>query len=448
MTKGLAMPQQENLPISEPALLGVSQSVTVGDPTGTVELPMDPANMQRRLWVMYPLVSLSISMISGAVNGVLLGKIIASFTGVTKGDQAALLGLTISISGIAYLAAGPLGGILSDKTRTRFLGRRNLWILVGAIGAAASVLSLGTSKNVTVLIILASLVTLFVGLILAASSTVLPERVPIRSRGRLSSVNGLMAVIGAGLGTVIGALTPNLFEAFVILAVQVLLFCGLFAFFTRDAPAPARVSKTDLTAIRPKFPTPRSHPDYWLTFLARCLAFVAYGLATGLQLYALRDWFKVGNGSLHAASLVLGAITPFSTLALAVAAVVGGILVDRFGRLKPFVMASSLLFIPAALFLALAPSETGAFVGLIITGFAFGSYISVDGVLMTRVIPSRTNAGRDLGILNVSGGVGSIIAPALAGALVATTGYGLVFLLVIVAGALASLAVLFIRSVR
>jgi hypothetical protein len=36
----------------------------------------------------------------------------------------------------------------------------------------------------------------------------------------------------------------------------------------------------------------------------------------------------------------------------------------------------------------------------------------------------------------------------VAGALVASTGYGLIFLLVIVAGALSSAAALFIRSVR
>lgn len=442
------MAQQKNLPISEPGLIGVSQPVTVGDPTGLFTIPNEPQSMQRRLWVLYPFVSLSISMISGAINGVLLGRIIATYSDVPKVSQAGVLGLTLSISGIFYLVAGPLGGLASDKTRTRFLGRRNLWILIGGIAAAASILVLGLSPNIPVLIVMASFNTLFVGLILASSSAIVPERVPIRRRGRISSINSLMAVIGSGVGTEIGALTPNLFTAFVILAVQVVVFCALFAFLTKDQPAPTRVDKTDLSVVRAKFPTPHSHPDYWLTFLARGLAFVAYGMATGLQLYALRDWFKVGDGSLGAAQTALGAIIPFSTLALVVAALAGGILVDRFGRLKPFVVLASVLFIPAALVLTLVPSYVGAFVGLVITGLAFGAYISVDGVLMTRVIPSKTNAGRDLGILNVSGGVGSIVSTALAGALAASTGYGLVFILVIAAGALASFAVLFIRSVR
>jgi MFS family permease len=442
------MPQQENLPINEPGLLGVSQGVTVGDPTGTVALPFDPPSMQRRLWVLYPLASLSISAISGGVNSSLLAKLFANVAGLGKLEQAAVLGLALSISGITYLIAAPIGGLLSDKTRTRFLGRRNIWILGGAIAQAIALIALGHASTVPALIILASISTIPTGVILAATSVIVPERVPIRSRGRISSLNGLMALIGSGLGIGIGSLAPTLFIGFVILAIQVVVFCGIFAFFTRDEPSPAPIDKTDLSIVRPKFPTPRSHPDYWLTFAARALSFMAFGLATGLELYALRDYFHVGHGSTHAAGLVQAQITIFSTLALAVSAILGGILVDRFGRLKPFVIASSLIFVPGALVLALVPTITGAFIGFIIVGLAFGSYISVDGVLMTRVIPSKTNAGRDLGILNVSGSIGSIVAPVLAGALVATTGYGLVFLLVIVAGALASGAAVFIRSVR
>jgi MFS family permease len=441
------MPQQKNVPINEPSLQGIGQPLSVDDPTGTVDLPYDPPKMQRRIWVLYPLASLSISAISGGVNSALLGLVINN-ADHAKASQAVYLGLALSISGFTYLIAGPVGGILSDKTRTNFLGRRNLWVLIGSILAAVSLIALGLTTSIPLLIVVASLVTIFVAVILAASSAIVPERVPIRSRGRVSSLNSLMAVIGSGLGIEAVVLAPSPFIGAVILAVQVFVFCAAFAFFTRDVPAPPKVDKSDLSIARPKFPTPRSHPDFWLTFVARALAFMAFGLATGLQLYELRDWFKVGDGTTAAAKLVLGQLTPFTIIALAVAALAGGILVDRIGRLKPFVFISSLLFVPAALFLAFDPTQTGAFIGLIITSFAFGSYISVDGVLMTRVIPSRTNAGRDLGILNVGGSIGSIAAPALAGFLAASTGYGLIFLLVIVAGALASLAVLFIRTVR
>lgn len=443
------MPQEVNLPINEPSLLGVAQAVTVPDPTGSVSLGAEPETMQRRLWFLFPLVALGTSAVSGGVNSALLAKIIASLPGGNQVGAAATLGLALSISGLTYLLAGPIGGILSDKTRTRFLGRRNLWVLIGAVTGAIALIALGTSGTVPTLIVLAAIATIPISVILAASGAVVPERVPLRSRGRISSLYGMMGLVGSGLGIAAAALAPTIFIGFVILAVQLVVFCAIFAFFTRDVPVAELMTKEQAAGmVKPKFPTPKSHPDYWLTFLARGLAFMAFGLATGLELYALRDYFKVGNHTTAAASAVLPQITIFSTLALAIAAIIGGLLVDKFGRIKPFVIGSSLLFVPGALVLALVPTLPGAFIGFTIVGLAFGSYISVDGVLMTRVIPNKTNAGRDLGLLNVSGSIGSIAAPVLAGALVASTGYGLVFLLVIVAGALASGCVAFIRSVR
>lgn len=415
----------------------------------SLSLLVEPETMERRLWFLFPLVALGCSAVSGGMNQALLAKLIASFPGGGEVAAAATLGLALSLSGFTYLVAGPIGGILSDRTRTRFLGRRNLWVLIGGIAGALSLLAVGASVNNSMLIVLASVSTIPISVILAASGAVVPERVPILSRGRLSSINGLMGLIGAGLGIAVGALSPSVFIGFVILAIQLVVFCAIFAFGTHDIPMSALPSVAHATrADRPKFPTPKSHPDYWLTFIARGLAFMAFGLATGLELFALRDYFRVGDGTTEAASLVLPQITIFSTLALALSAVAGGILVDKFGRLKPFVIASSLIFVPGALILAAIPTLIGAFVGFTVIGLAFGSYISIDGVLMTRVIPNKENAGRDLGLLNVSGSVGSIAAPALAGAMVAATGYAPVFLLVIVAGALASVSVAFIRSVR
>ena len=443
------MPQEHNLPINEPTLIGVSQPVEVADPTGGIPLSLEPESMQRRLWFLFPLVAFGASAVSGGVNSALLAKLIATFPGGNTVGAAATLGLALSLSGLTYLIAGPIGGILSDKTRTKFLGRRNLWVLIGAVAGAIALVALGTSSTIPMLIVLASIATIPISVILAASGAVVPERVPLGQRGRISSLNGMMGLIGSGIGIAVAALAPTIFIGFVILAIQLVVFCAIFAFFTKDVPVATLIEKEHEAGIeKPKFPTPKSHPDYWLTFGARGLAFMAFGLATGLQLYALRDYFKVGNHTTAAASQILPQITIFSTLALAIAAVVGGLLVDRFGRIKPFVIASSLLFIPGALVLALSPTLAGAFIGWTITGLAFGSYISVDGVLMTRVIPNKTNAGRDLGLLNVSGSVGSIIAPVLAGGLVALTGYGFVFLLVILAGALASGCVAFIRSVR
>ena len=444
------MQLSDGLPITEPPLPSADEATPLPELTSESPQATEPVSMQRRLWILFPLVALGTSAVSGGVNSALLAKLIATFPGGEDVGAAATLGLALSISGITYLVAGPLGGIMSDRTRTRFLGRRNLWVLIGAIATAIALVALGRATTVPALVVLASLSTIPLSVTLAAGGAVLPERVPIANRGRMASMYGLMGLVGAGVGIAGAALAPTVFVGFVVLAVQLVVFCALFAFFTRDIPTEDIVAAEQAASheVRPKFPTPKSHPDYWWAFAGRGLAFMAFGLATGLQLYALRDHFKVGDGSTDAASITLSQITVFSTLALAVAAIVGGILVDKLHRVKPFVIAASLIFVPGALILSQVHSTAGAFIGFTVIGFAFGSYIAVDQVLLSLVIPNKTNAGRDLGLLNVSGSVGSIAAPALAGVLVASTGYGFVFLLVVVAGALAAGCVLFIRGVR
>ena len=151
-----------------------------------------------------------------------------------------------------------------------------------------------------------------------------------------------------------------------------------------------------------------------------------------MQLYILAD--DIGVGTVTEAAAVLVAVQGVSTLALLVFSIVGGWLSDRFGRVRVFVALSSLLFAPGALVYLLAPTLTGAFVASGILGVAFGVYLAVDQALITRVLPNMNNAARDLGVMNVANAGPQVIAPALAGALVAATGlYQPLFIVTIVA---------------
>lgn len=405
----------------------------------------DPTTMQRRLWVLLPLAGLSISLIWGGMLQALIARQVAGYPGGHGSSAAGILGTVLTIGAISSVVFTPIVGRMSDRTRTRFLGRRNIWILGGAIAGAIMMALTSLSPNAIVLAILLAVSLVPLNGFQGAASAVVPERVPIPIRARLTAINGMAALVGIGVGASLGALLPIGF-AYLALGLQLIVVGVVFAFATRDVRPPERPAGQRPT--RSKLPGLRSAPDFWWVFGGRFLAFLGYDLATSLQLYALRDYVKVGDGSTGAASAALPEVVLTSTALLVVSAIVGGILADKTGRMKPFVIGASILFIPATVVLALVPTLPAMLVGFGLLGFGFGSYVSVDGALITRVLPRLRDAGRDLGVLNIANAGPQVIAPALAGALVSFSGYPALFVTAAVVAALASVAVALVRSVR
>jgi MFS family permease len=94
--------------------------------------------------------------------------------------------------------------------------------------------------------------------------------------------------------------------------------------------------------------------------------------------------------------------------------VIGGRLSDRMGKRKPLVIASSVIIALASLILAFAPTWTGGIVGASVLGIGFGAYLAVDFALITQVLPSAGDRGKDLGVINIANSLPQVIAPALA----------------------------------
>jgi MFS family permease len=417
-------------------------------PDALLEPSEGPQRMSRWLWVIYPLALISVNVVWGGVLQVMLGRQVAELLGETTA-AAGVLGLVISAGAISSLVAQPLLGLLSDKTSSRFLGRRNIWILGSAIAATIALLVTASSPSPIVLAITWAIAMWPLSGLQAALTAVLPERVPVRNRGTMSGLVGASSILGAFGGIAIAGLTTSLFVGYVGIAAVMLVFGTIFALTTKDyVPSlpGSGASKAERRAAS-RLPSFRSAPDFWWTFVGRFLIVFGYNFMSGMQLYILADY--IGVGTVTEAAAVLVAVQGVSTLALLVFSIVGGWLSDRFGRVRVFVALSSLLFAPGALVYLLAPTLTGAFVASGILGVAFGVYLAVDQALITRVLPNMNNAARDLGVMNVANAGPQVIAPALAGALVAATGlYQPLFLVTIVAVILGAISVRFIRGVR
>lgn len=406
-----------------------------------------PQHMSRWLWVIYPLALIGVYVVWGGVLQVMLGRQVAALVG-NSAAAAGTLGLVISVGALSSLVAQPLLGILSDKTSSRFLGRRNIWVLGSAVASTIALLVTASSTNTVVLAITWALAMWPLSGLQAALTAVLPERVPLRNRGTMSGIIGAASIVGGFVGVTIAGLTDNFFVGYLGIGAIVLVFGTIFALTTKDFVPPARAAKPAGTR-RPRSPMPsfRTAPDFWWAFIGRFLIIFGYNFISGMQLYIIANY--VGVGSVDKAAALLVGFSGISTLGVLTFSLLGGWLSDKFGRLRIFVALSSLLFAPGALIYLLVPTTTGIFIGGLILGLAFGMYLAVDQSLITRVLPNMDNAARDLGVINVANAGPQVIAPALAGGLVAATGlYQPLFIVTIVCVILGAISVRFIKGVR
>jgi MFS family permease len=128
--------------------------------------------------------------------------------------------------------------------------------------------------------------------------------------------------------------------------------------------------------------------------------------------------------------------------------VIGGVWSDRVGRRRVFVMWSGIVMSVAAVLLAVFPTWPGALAAAAVLGLGFGVYTSVDFALMTEVLPSADDRGKDLGVINVANALPQVLAPVLAGPIVAYLGgYPVLYGLAAAVGIAGAVLVYRIRSV-
>jgi MFS family permease len=123
-------------------------------------------------------------------------------------------------------------------------------------------------------------------------------------------------------------------------------------------------------------------------------------------------------------------------------------LANRTERRKVFAQAYGLVMAAAMVVPALSPSWLGMLIFGVLGGVAMGLYSVVDLTLMSRVLPNRDSAGRDLALLVMAGASAQFVAPLVGGALIRFLGYDALFLFAALVTLLAGAVTFLIRGVR
>jgi len=352
-------------------------------------------------------------------------------------------------AGLANLFAGAI----SDRTTSR-LGRRRPWLLGGAAGTLVAYVAIHLAGDVRELMAGVIFFQIVFNFLFAALLALVVDRVPEHQRGLISALLGLGYPLGSvGGAALVGGLIENEALRFTALGAVVLVTVVPFALLLRDRPISVEHRpSTRLAVFSPSFwIDPRKHPDFAFAWIGRFLVQIGFGLVQSYMLYYLLD--VVRYPSLfpgHRAEQGLAILTAIAAVTNVSFSLLGGLVSDRLRRRKPFVIVGAAILAAATASFALAPSWPALMIAYAFHGLGAGLYFAVDIALVTQVLPSARDAGKDLGIVNLSNTVPQIIAPVIAVGLLgaAHADFRMLFLLAAGVCGVGALMVLPIRSVR
>ncbi len=374
------------------------------------------------------------------IGQILLPTQIAAFNAATRFSN---LAIATSVGVLAALLTNPIAGALSDRTTSR-LGRRRPWLIAGTVLSAATLVLLANASSFLTLVIWWAIFHVAANTLLAALSAIVPDQVPVRQRATVSAFVSLSlplgAVVGALLVTKVVKSTVMSYYTFGGILFIVML---IFVLVLRDKPLPkAAAPRFHLgTFLAAFWVNPVKYPDFGWAWLTRFLVYLGYFTALGYLLYFLQD-------AVHYQKAAQG-VTTFQIIltgTLLIASVLSGILSDKFGRRKVFVMGASLVIALAFLILAFWQTWTGVQLAAAVLGIGFGSYLGVDIALITQVLPSANARGKDLGVINIANALPQVVGYTTA-ALVITVFHSYTILFVL-AALLASLGAVLVRQIK
>lgn len=315
-------------------------------------------------------------------------------------SQVTVLGAVVA--GLANLGAG----VLSDATRGPW-GRRRPWIAGGAVAVAAAHGLVYLADGLWSLLAAMVAFQIALNLMFGPLNAILADRVPDHQKGTVSALQGL-ALPTAGLfsAVVLAMALDSLPERFLLTALVVPALVLPFALFVPDHSEPGPPIARPRISLRVL-----ADRDFRLAFASRLLVQVSITLNVLYLLFYLQDVAHLPDTSSATPETAFGWLLTAGTLGGLIVGFAGGILSDRTRRRRLLVMSGGLLMALGAGLMVAQPGWPGPLVAQIVFGIGLGLYSTVDIALVAEVLPDRSSAGRDLGVMNLAITVPQIAAP-------------------------------------
>ena len=410
---------------------------------------------------------------------------------LAPGYRVTALGLLTGIAAFVALVVPLVVGAMSDRCRSP-LGRRRPYMLVGVlinlvglalmaavyhtatpIPAPATGQEPGTGAVLGILLSSpAFLGFLFAYIVVqlgnnissAAYMGVIPDLVPEDQRGAASGYMALMSQAGTLFGAVVVGMVLGKQPEGVKYAVLGLVLAGIAAItIVGIKETPLKIDKMNMdwgAYARSLWIDPKTYPDFAWVWITRALVMLGFYSVLPFINYYLFDVIGIQNPDDEAPKL-MGVIL----IASSISGVYGGYISDRIGRKRVVYVANGMIAVMVLAFIFCRQFNEVLLAGTLF-GIGFGAYTSVDWALGTDVLPSKTNAGKEMAIWHVAMTLPQSIAAPVAGLLIesfgtetimregekwtrySSNGYAAVFLLTAVCFALGAFLLKNVRGVR
>lgn len=329
---------------------------------------------------------------------------------IAPAGKAELLALVALWGAVTAGLANVFAGVLSDRARLGTGGRWR-WIATGLVATVASYGLIALAMTPWALLMAVVALQISLNLMLNPLAAVLPDEVPDRQKGVVSGFAGLAYPVASLFGALVIGIVLSTEPARLWAVVGAMLMLVLpFILVTRQRRA------TSLATSSPAWSwvALKDH-DFRMAFLSRLLVQTAVAMNVLYLLFFLQR--ETGIASVlpdQRPEAVVGWILAASTAAAILSGLWAGVASDRSGRRRELIFAGGLCLAAGALLMAVRPQWPAPALAQIVFGIGVGIYGVVDTALIAQVLPSRGNAGRDLGLMNVATTAAQVLAPLLA----------------------------------
>lgn len=333
---------------------------------------------------------------------------------ISPADKIGLLSLVTLWGAVTASVANLAIGWASDRTASRF-GKRRPWVLCGLIGVVCAYALIARAS--TPLALLAGVMTFqfAFNLLFAPLHAVFADMVPDDQKGQVAAFIGIAAPIGAASGVLIAAPALSDMPARMSILGLLVVVCILpLLLLWKEAPS-APLCQRNKTAATASVARQGLDLDFGFVWASRFCFQISVSVISAYMLFYLADHARYESqfpGSTVESGLAR--LIAFSTLLTLAAGFVGGLVSDRFGRRKPFILLSAVLIAGGLLIFAFYPKWPGPLLGYVLYGLGFGLYTTVDTALVAQILPSRRHTARDLGVMNLTNTLPAVLAPVLA----------------------------------